>query len=836
MPEVACPSCQARIQSGKRYCPSCGARQPSAEAAPSPPPAGATALAGADAAGTLAPGLSTALWKSDPGAESPLSAEPARPPASAAAAGSGDELIPPDSVIDGKYRVVERLGAGGFGSVYRVKHSLLDRSFALKTLHATLVADPQVRERFFREARVLMDLVHPNVVPVREVGEWQGQLYLVMDLCPGEPLAAWIERRRRFPAEAAANLALQVLPALDYAHGKGIVHRDLKPANLLVDFDSEGRWAIKIVDFGVAKVVNQEEASTEDSPLTGAGALLGTPAYMSPEQAQGIAVDGRADLYSLAVILYEMTVGRRPIQANNILQFLSRILQDPPPPFAEAGVQDELPGFEALVLRTLAKDPKDRPATAREMLREVEGILQRARRGSQAGLVGLAGVAAGSADANAVAALAPMHAHARPPANPVAHPAGHGAPPAPAVHARPVAPAAPASPPAPPTPSAPASPARRLSSPALPALRSPAGPPAASADAERSGRVPVPSSPSPRPAAPRPAPRVESAPSPLRKTAAPRGAALAADASAWQSFRTPALVGAAVLAGLVWWLASGPSEVGGGKPPVRSGGSPDPPPDPVPDGDAAAEAARLESARKEFARVKAKADAAIPSGELLAEEHPFREATQQLRVFAEITCADIQAVAAEARAYLADLERRESAAVKAAHDKALVEARERRKAGSASAALASVKRALAFLPQSEEARRAGEELQVGVAKELLAAVRDRAKSAIPIGELPAEEHPHKEAIRIVRVFAESADAALVRADARELVRAMEEREGREVRTALDAALVEARRKLAAKDWAAAAAALRRALALRPKSDEAKDLNAQLQAARGPGGR
>ncbi|MBI3268532.1 MAG: SUMF1/EgtB/PvdO family nonheme iron enzyme [Planctomycetes bacterium] len=299
----------------------------------------------------------------------------APPPSQPPPAPAGSSLATPPTAIP--------LGtAGGFGEVYRVHHRVLRCDLALKTLHPGLVPDPNIRERFFREARILMGLIHANLVPMREVGEWQGRLYLTMDLCPGETLSALLKRRGRLPAREAARLALPILCALEYAHGKGIVHRDLKPLNLIVSEGSTGGWDVKVLDFGVAKILHEGGPMDNEGPsLTATGAMIGTLAYMSPEQAQGLEIDARSDLFSMGAVLYQAVTGRRPFEGRTPRETVMKVLLHAPPPFEEAGVTDgDLPGLEALILRALAKEPAERPASARDFRHELERLLGGGRR------------------------------------------------------------------------------------------------------------------------------------------------------------------------------------------------------------------------------------------------------------------------------------------------------------------------------------------------------------------------------------------------------------------------------------------------------------------------
>ncbi len=346
-----CEGCRTEVPPGARFCPSC-----------------------ARPTGTV---------PHEDGADTMVDT-PSGPTEVSFAAGDSREMFTPGTLIDGKYEVREKLGTGGFGDVYKVHHQILKRDLALKTLHPLLVHDVRIRERFFREARVLMDLSHPNIVTMRDVGEWKGLLYLVMDFCPGETLHSVLKRRGRLSAPTVAALALPVLRALDYAHGKRVVHRDLKPANLIItpltgSTGAKGKSDVKVLDFGVAKVLTEDAGKEgEGGVLTGTGMAIGTLHYMSPEQAGGSTseIDGRADLYSLGALLYESVAGRRPFDAENNTQVYRKILMDPPPPIGDAKVQEELPGFEALVLACLSKEPKARPQNAREMHQRLDDLLK----------------------------------------------------------------------------------------------------------------------------------------------------------------------------------------------------------------------------------------------------------------------------------------------------------------------------------------------------------------------------------------------------------------------------------------------------------------------------
>ncbi|MBI3269946.1 MAG: SUMF1/EgtB/PvdO family nonheme iron enzyme [Planctomycetes bacterium] len=195
---------------------------------------------------------------------------------------TGDPFVP-GAVIDGRYVVVAPLGAGTFGSVFRVRHRLLNKELALKALHPGVAGDPEFRRRFLREARVLMELAHPNIVRLHDVGESQGLLYATMDLCPGQTLASLLRESGRFPAAVACDMVRQVLDALAYAHGRGVVHRDLKPANLMAAPAEHGTWKVHVLDFGLVKVLGSDSsAASQFAAQTGSGFLAKRAADRPP--------------------------------------------------------------------------------------------------------------------------------------------------------------------------------------------------------------------------------------------------------------------------------------------------------------------------------------------------------------------------------------------------------------------------------------------------------------------------------------------------------------------------------------------------------------------------
>jgi eukaryotic-like serine/threonine-protein kinase len=267
------------------------------------------------------------------------------------------------SVVDQRYEIEALIGEGGMGSVYRVRQLPLGRAFAMKVLRCDLADDPEIRERFLREARTAASVSHPGLVHITDFGYLSDQRpFFVMELLGGLPLRS-VLRSGRLTTARAATIARRIAEAMGAAHDVGIVHRDLKPENVHIAAGD----AVKVVDFGLAVAVGASQR------VTGAGIAFGTPHYMSPEQAMGEAVDGRADVYALGVLLYEMLTGRVPFDATTCAEVLGQQRLAAPIPPTEllghgcelvAGVPPENPGelenLERVVLICLAKQAKDR--------------------------------------------------------------------------------------------------------------------------------------------------------------------------------------------------------------------------------------------------------------------------------------------------------------------------------------------------------------------------------------------------------------------------------------------------------------------------------------------
>jgi len=281
-----------------------------------------------------------------------------------------DPLAPGSNIAH--YRVVSRLGEGGMGAVYLADDTRLGRRVALKVLPASLAADPERMQRFVQEARLASALTHPNVAYIYEIGEDQigenrGVRFLAMEYVEGEPLSARLSRGP-MPLSELLFIGAQIADALDDAHSKGIVHRDIKPSNLMIT----PRGYVKVLDFGLAKL---EAAGTRDETqlITNAGTVLGTVAYMSPEQALGREVDHRTDLFSLGVVLYEMAAARLPFSGATASETMARIVNSQPEALARFNY-DIPEGLDRVVRKCLEKDRERRYQTARELVVDLKNL------------------------------------------------------------------------------------------------------------------------------------------------------------------------------------------------------------------------------------------------------------------------------------------------------------------------------------------------------------------------------------------------------------------------------------------------------------------------------
>jgi Tol biopolymer transport system component/predicted Ser/Thr protein kinase len=292
--------------------------------------------------------------------------------------GALDRTLQPGMAL-GPYQVVERIGRGGMGEVYRARDTRLDRSVAIKVLPAHVAADADLKRRFEREARTLAALSHPHICPVFDVGQQDGIDYLVMEYLEGETLADRLARGR-LPLEQVLRYATEIADALDKAHRKGIVHRDLKPGNIMLT-----KGGAKLVDFGLAKhqpagPLTGLSAATTMSALTQHGTIVGTLNYMAPEQVEGKEADARSDIFSFGAVVYEMAIGKRAFEGDSAANLIAAILERQPPSLA-AGQPQAPSALDRLVKTCLAKEPDDRFQSAGDVMRELRWITEE---GSQA--------------------------------------------------------------------------------------------------------------------------------------------------------------------------------------------------------------------------------------------------------------------------------------------------------------------------------------------------------------------------------------------------------------------------------------------------------------------
>jgi beta-lactam-binding protein with PASTA domain len=294
-------------------------------------------------------------------------------------------MVESGTVVDGRYRVVSRLGSGGMADVYLAQDTLLGRQVALKLLHHRFSSDQEFVERFRREASSAAGLSHPNVVSVYDRGEWDGTYYIAMEYLPGRSLKAVLREHGQLAPDDAIDIAIQILLALRFAHKRGIIHRDIKPHNVILD--EEGR--AKVTDFGIAR------AGASDMTMT--GSIMGTAQYLSPEQAQGYAVSEASDIYAVGVVLYELLTGGVPFEGESAVTIALKQVSVQPTPPSQRNPQVS-PALDAVVLRAMAKDPAARFAGADELI----AALQQARAG-----VAPAPLPIGNGAASTATALAP---------------------------------------------------------------------------------------------------------------------------------------------------------------------------------------------------------------------------------------------------------------------------------------------------------------------------------------------------------------------------------------------------------------------------------------------
>jgi serine/threonine-protein kinase len=288
-------------------------------------------------------------------------------------------------VIADRYHVMKKLGEGGMGQVYLAEHVKMGRRSAIKVMSPAMVHDPDAIARFNREAANASRITHPNVCAVYDFGETpEGLIYLAMEFVEGEPLTDLLERDGALPLPRATAIFKQTADALQAAHDLGIVHRDLKPDNIMIARGRDGSDVVKVVDFGIAKAVGGDETGQK---VTKTGLVVGTPEFMSPEQLSGDKLDGKSDLYSLALVYFRMLTGHLPFQAETVQETMIKRLTDEPKKLAE--VRPDLPfpsGLQPVLDAALSRTPAERYQTVAKFADDVLGVVQlvRATRGGVA--------------------------------------------------------------------------------------------------------------------------------------------------------------------------------------------------------------------------------------------------------------------------------------------------------------------------------------------------------------------------------------------------------------------------------------------------------------------
>jgi serine/threonine-protein kinase len=298
----------------------------------------------------------------------------------------GDRLLPDEAFASadqdlakgemcGEYRLEAKLGEGGFGAVYRGVHPLIGKIAAVKVLHRAYSSNPQIVSRFIAEARAVNQIRHKNIIDIFAFGRVEdGRHFFVMELLEGESFEDLLRRRGRLPIEEAAPILRAIAKALGAAHAAGIAHRDLKPDNVFLAKDADGQIVPKLLDFGIAKLMGEEQTAHK----TKTGAPIGTPAFMSPEQCRGIAVDEKTDIYSFGILVFRTLTGQLPLDANTVLDLMFKQIHVEPPLASE--ICAELPtDLDAPIAAMLSKDPAGRPPTIEAAL---DGVLRAGGAGS----------------------------------------------------------------------------------------------------------------------------------------------------------------------------------------------------------------------------------------------------------------------------------------------------------------------------------------------------------------------------------------------------------------------------------------------------------------------
>ena len=298
-----------------------------------------------------------------------------------------------------RYEILKLLGKGGMSVVYRARHLIMDKIFAVKVLHLHLAKDDLSLRRFKQEAQAASTLTHPGIVAIHDCGESEdGTAYLVMDYVQGASLADLLQNHGPLALDSFLNIMIQVAAALAHAHKCGIVHRDLKPSNIMIT-EADDKTQVKIVDFGIAKIL--ANAGEETQQLTQTGEVFGSPLYMSPEQCFGSTVDRRCDIYSMGCVMYEALSGTAPFRGDNAFETMNKHVNEAPPPLVSPLLDESArQKLELILLRSLAKNPDDRY----QSMAEIESELRSLQSGTKEGILTALGSAWGLAFAKRRAA------------------------------------------------------------------------------------------------------------------------------------------------------------------------------------------------------------------------------------------------------------------------------------------------------------------------------------------------------------------------------------------------------------------------------------------------
>jgi serine/threonine protein kinase len=320
--------------------------------------------------------------------------------------------------LKGRFKIVARIGEGAMATVYRGQD--LQRpdlaQIAIKVMHPHLAVDRTFTARFQREAQAASMVRHANSVAIYDIGEEGGVHFIAMEYCGGLDLKETLKAEKRLEAVRAARIVSTICDALHEAHQLGVIHRDLKPENVVVERDpATGADVVKVLDFGIAKLVDPDQTSRKEGdsepPMTAMGVVVGTPAYMSPEQCRGRPLDGRSDLYTCGILLYQLVTGTLPFEGASPLETAGKqAFETPPPPSSHLPSIDR--ELEALILQTLAKDPNERPSSAAELRDRLRAWVARATGGVSFAAPAPGASSSASAPTAAPAAPLPMHAAA----------------------------------------------------------------------------------------------------------------------------------------------------------------------------------------------------------------------------------------------------------------------------------------------------------------------------------------------------------------------------------------------------------------------------------------